>query len=269
MALRTSPLVLYPLDERALPAVLVPFGEEDGVIVIRGDQKTDTIVVTDTGTGDAGAVKVDIDGELFESTAAVTRIEVWSRGGADDVTYKLNGDLTTERTVEVHLGNHHDEFTAVLDGSVGEGGSLTLNVNGGNGHDHLTLDADGFNVDAGGSLTVGFKGGNGKDVLDLTFVGLLDGTASFVANGGNGKDEVTGNFDLASTPPAEEGGEETPSSGTLSIEFLGGNGVDTMSLTVENTDGLADLDAVLKGGNGKDVLSATGDVTIEDTQKTK
>jgi hypothetical protein len=253
---------LEPLDDRALPSVT--FTETDGTLTILGDQRANTIVVTDTGTEDAGAIQVTADGQTYTSVGAVTRIVITGRGGADNVTYTLTGDLSGDRAVEANLGNQHDSFTANLQGGLAGGAALSVRALGGNGHDTLTLNAAGVDVAAGATLSVDFNGGNGNDVLLTTFSGLLAGTATFTSNGGNGKDSVGGRISLGTSEP-DENGETTPSNGSLTVNFLGGNGVDAMALSVEGADGLGTpLVATVNGGNGKDVFDTTTNVAVAD-----
>jgi hypothetical protein len=261
MAYRTSRWIprLECLDERALPSVT--FTETDGTLEIRGDQQANSIVVTDDGTG---TIIVVADGETYTSETAITTIRVCSRSGADDVVYNLTGDLSSERTVEVFLGNQHDSFEANLNGDLLDGANLSLLAKGGNGHDSLTFNGVDSNVGAGASLSVDFWGGNGKDALLVDFAGVLMGTAAFHANGGNGKDSVGGNVTVQSWELPETG-ETAASTGELTVEFRGGNGVDDMSLAVDGTtDDLTSFAASIDGGRGKDTFEYTDNVTAID-----
>jgi hypothetical protein len=246
----------------------VTFTETDGTLVISGDQFANSIVVTDDGSANAGNVVVEADGETYTSLGAVTTIRVVSRSGADDVQYSLTGDLTSERTVRVYLGNQHDSFTANLIGDLLEGADLTICANGGNGHDSLAFTGVDANVGLGASLLVKLLGGNGVDSLAVDYAGLLNGTASFVANGGNGKDSVAGHIVLHSWELPETG-ESQASSGELTAIFRGGNGVDAMALSVEGAESLSVFDARVNGGRGKDTFETSDNVTVVDAPKGK
>lgn len=252
---------LERLDERALPSVSVV--EADGVLNIRGDQFANDIVITDNGTTTAGAITVQIDGQTFSSEGAITTIKVRSGSGGDSVEYDLTADLAGARTLVANLGNGDDTFLASLRTNINDTSSLTIRACGGNGKDNLSLDAVGANVGAGGSLAVTFNGGNGIDVLNLDFSGVLMGTASFTAKGGNGKDEVTGNLTIEPTTLTETG-EPAPSTGSLTVDFWGGNGKDAMTLDVTGADSLTTLDVAVHGGNGKDTFDVSNADWIAD-----
>jgi hypothetical protein len=252
------------LGERALPSVT--FTEaDDGSLEIRSDQRADSIVVTDDGTG---TILVEVAGQdPYTSEAPITTIRIFGASGADDVEYNLTGDLSSERTVEVFLGNQHDSFAANVDGALLEGADLSILANGGNGHDSLTLNGASANVDAGANLSVEFNGNNGKDALLLNYAAAFMGTASFLANGGNGKDSVGG--EVTVLPSETETGESTPSTGALTVEFNGGNGKDDMSLSVDvadgtTTDDLSVFEATVDGGRGKDTFDTTVNVDVVD-----
>ena len=83
-----------------------------------------------------------------------------------------------------------------------------MTARGANGKDTLSFAAPAADVGAGASLSVEMHGGNGKDILDATLGGILLGDFVFLANGGNGKDEVSGDmtFDAGSTGTADARG---------------------------------------------------------------
>lgn len=252
-----SILRLEALDNRTLPSITVV--ETDGVMTVRGDQRANEVVITDTGTGDAGAVTVVVDGETFTSTAAVTTLRVYTNSGADNVEYNLSGDLAVNREVKIYLGNQHDTFTGNVTGNVLENVEFDLLVNGGNGHDTLGLVWTGA-VAAGAVVDVEVLGGNGKDTLDVDLTGALNGTVDLRVSGGNGKDAVTANVNA-----------EAGSGGTVNAMILGGNGKDTMTVSETHvtpaegsTDPVVTFDITIHGGNGKDFFDLTGDVTAID-----
>jgi hypothetical protein len=253
---------LERLDDRALPSVSVV--ETSGTLLIRGDRHANTVLIADNGTADDGNVVVQIDGQSYTSQGAITTIRVFGGSVADSVEYDLNGDLASARTVEAHLGNGNDSFVARVQANLNDQANLTIRAWGGNGDDQLSLDAIGANVQAGGLLSVNFDGGNGKDNLQMNFSGVIMGTTSFAANGGNGKDVVAGQLNVEPIVINPETHQTSPSTGSLTAIFRGGNGVDAMTLNVTGTDSLTTLDAKLNGGNGKDTFDATSNVTIVD-----
>ena len=261
-SLRYTPR-LECLNERALPSVTIT--ENDGTLLIVGDQQENNIEITDNGTGDVGAVKVAVEGvESYVSTELVTNIRVLTRAGADSVDYSLTGDLVSDRTVYVFTGNQHDSFDANLNGWDIDGADLSITANGGNGHDSLSFHGNGTDVGAGASLSVKLLGGNGMDTLLVDFTGVLIGDATLKAYGGNGKDSITGNVAL----PAPEASVTEASTGTLTARFCGGNGVDDMTVSVLGVDDLSGFDVLVHGGHGKDNFVTTG-VTAADAPKAK
>lgn len=256
-------LTLSCLDERALPSVTVDPVDAQGTLVIRGDQFANDITITDDGTGSivvaSGTDTVTRDG--------VSTIRVYGRSGADNVVYVLSQNLSSPRTVDVFLGNQHDSFEARLQGDLLDGANLAIHGYGGNGHDNLWLNAVGVDVAVNADLAVDFFGGNGADTLTTDFTGLLIGDAAFKSRGGNGRDSVTGNIVLdASTDPDNPADLST---GTLSVEYFGGNGVDQMTLNVAGAGSLGDLLASVNGCRGKDTFVTSDNVTIVDPPKSK
>jgi hypothetical protein len=257
-------LRLEPLDCRALPSVTVV--EADGILTVQGDQRANTIEITDAGTGDADAVTVVADGETFTSTAAVTKIVVRSGGQADTVSYNLGADLTAgvTRTVQVYLGNQHDSFSATLAGLAADS-TLTVDVYGGNGHDDLSVTQSG---ELAGRLDVRLLGQNGKDSVFAGVDGTVSGELDLVLNGGNGVDflwaEVTAS--AAPTEPTDPT-EPTEPAGDVFVEVLGGNGKDDLTLLVDGADSLGMSVFEINGGRGKDNFNFTDDVvTVLDAE---
>ena len=246
-------LRLRPLDDRIVPSVTV--SQVGGVLTVRGDQGANSIVVSDNGTADPGAVTVTADGQTFTSQDAVTRIRVIGWNGPDSVEYDLTGDLTTDRKLVVCLGNQDDTFTANLGGNVVAGGNLSLWVYGQNGEDTLTVGGTGGGVAADRRLDVRLLGGNGKDVVDVDLTGLWAGNLNVLLSGGNGTDTVSANLTAADG-----------STGTVKARVFGGNGVDTVTLlTARATAGDAvSFDAAVCGGNGKDVFQSSDGVRVLD-----
>jgi hypothetical protein len=231
-----------------------------GSVVIRGDHHANTIDITDDG---AGNVSVTADGTTTALTG-VSFIKVYGGNGADNVTYTLQGDLSSVRGVFVNLGNQSDTFLASLQGNLLDGGSLSLVVQGGNGNDDISVDATTVDIAPTANLTAVLQGGNGSDSLAIDYSGLLQGSATLAASGGNGKDTVTGNVNLFTATTAELH-ETTASDGRLTLDFEGGNAPDKMTL---NLSGEGDLSAPpviqFNGGRGKDSFTHTDNVTPAD-----
>ena len=254
------------LDGRVLPSVTIT--ETDGVLVVRGDQYSNIIEITDDGTADAGAVVVDADGEIYESVGLITKVRVIGWNGADSVNYSLTGDLVTDRTLAVFLGNQDDTFEANLNGWDIDAANLLVLVYGGNGQDSLAFHGLGTDVGADSSLTVRLLGGNGMDSLRVDYSGVLIGDATFRTFGGNGKDTVTANLTLPEPGTSETGETTETSTGTLTARFCGGNGVDDLTVTVAGIaeNDLSSFDVLVHGGHGKDNFTTSG-VTAVDAPK--
>jgi hypothetical protein len=270
---------LEALNARDVPSVTVVegTGTSAGVVRVYGDQWANDITVSDTGAAE-GAVTITVsdDSEVtvdqtYTFEGEVTKVVVCSRSGADTVSYELTDELAAgvERQVVVWLGNQHDSFDAQLAG-LADGSSLKLYVYGGNGLDALSVTAAG---DIAGSLDVRLLGQNGKDSLFADFAGAVSGDFNLLLNGGNGVDfvwaEVT--VDAAVTEPTDpnEPTEPPPATGNVTVQVLGGNGKDDLTLLVDGAgaDGLAADSFKINGGFGWDNFNYTaGLVTVVDRE---
>ncbi|HKB01235.1 MAG TPA: hypothetical protein VKD90_03400 [Gemmataceae bacterium] len=253
---RPRSLRLEALGERALPSVTWA-DDGAGEVTITGDQRGNTITITDNGSG-GFTVQADDWSQDFDNS--VTSLVIKTAGGVDDVTYNLGEGVTdaVTRTVEVRLGNRNDSFTADLSDLPADS-DLSLTVYGGNGHDTLGVTGGG----AAGNLTLALFGGNGKDLLSAEFAGALGGNSDLTLDGGNGKDDVSAS--LSVDAPAD-GSTETP---TVAVHVLGGNGKDDLTLTVdgEGASSLTDPVFEINGGRGRDTFDWTADVvTVLDAE---
>jgi hypothetical protein len=102
---------------------------------------------------------------------------------------------------------------------------------------------------------VRFWGGNGQDNLSTIYSGFLAGSATFVSDGGNGKDNVSGEITLNTFEFVELPGELFPSTGSLRAWMRGNNGVDNIGLNVAGDEGLTKSSLVVNGGHAKDTFS--------------
>jgi hypothetical protein len=242
-------LRLELLHDRTLPSVSVV--QSGATLTITGDQWANTVHVQDDGT--PSGLTVTVDGTGYPVSGAVTTVVINTRGGNDTVSYDLTGDYVgTTRTVNVSLGNGDDTFTSDLGHGIDATSSLTLNVDGGNGKDNLSVTGSGGGPVAG-TLSVQLKGGNGMDTISFGYSAEVDGSLTVTADGGNGKDSITGNVEAAAN-----------SSGSVVVHELGGNGSDTLGLSVtgDGLAGLTSLDASVDTGHGKDSVTVTDNVTV-------
>ncbi len=252
---------LESLDDRIVPSCT--WVENGNVLTITGSQGANDVVIEDDGT----TLTITCDGESVDVSANVTDVVLCLRAGNDTVSYTLTGDLAAgaSRSIEAKLGNGNDSFTATLDGNLLDGSSLDVTARGANGKDTLSFVAADVGADA--SLSVEMQGGNGKDAIDATLSGVLLGDFVFLADGGNGKDEVLGDltFDAGST-------------GTADAQVLGKNSPDTLALLVTDNSGddgdasttdastLGTSSFVVDGGRGPDSVDVSDVVEVLDSK---
>jgi hypothetical protein len=254
---------LESLNDRIVPSCT--WVENGDVLTITGSQGANDVVIEDDGT----TLTITCDGESVNVSANVTDVVLNLRAGGDTVSYTLSGDLVagSSRKIEANLGNGNDTFAATLDGNLLDGSSLDVTARGANGKDTLNFAAPASDVGADASLTVEMQGGNGTDAIDATLGGVLLGDFVFLADGGNGKDEVSGDltFDVGST-------------GTADAQVLGKNGKDTLALLVTDNSGddgdptttdastLGTSSFVADGGHGPDSVDVSDDVEVLDSK---
>jgi hypothetical protein len=185
---------LEAFDDRCLPSVTfmeLDNGNGTHTLQIVGDSKANNIAISDDGTGFAGAIIVNADGQVpYFSQNPISEIRVSTLGGVDVVDYTLNADMVFSRSVIVNLGARGDTFSAHLgswniggpadaNGTYarvdlnfqvsGEGGADTFNVDAAN---HVRPGAQG----AGSNLFIDLVGGKGNDVFNTSYSVILDPT---------------------------------------------------------------------------------------------
>lgn len=254
---------LESLADRVVPSCT--WVENGNVLTITGSQGANDIVIEDDGT----TLTITCEGESVDVSANITDIVLNLGAGNDTVSYTLTGDLPAgaTRSIEANLSNGSDTFTGALDGNLLDGSTLDVTARGSNGKDTLSFAAPAADVGAGASLSVEMQGGNGKDVLDATLGGVLLGDFVFLADGGNGKDEISGDltFDAGST-------------GTADAEVLGRNAPDTLTLLATDNSGddgdptttdastLGASSFVVDGGRGPDSVDVSDGVDVFDSK---
>src|SRR5262245_51969095 len=260
---RSSPRIEV-LEDRCLLACNI--GPNAGsVITVKGDEKANTVVITDNGTDGNGNITIQCGSLSRTFDGPVSAIRVNTRGGKDSVTYNLASGLAAgvNREVEVELKQGNDTFVANLSGTVaGPSGMLSaaelqLDVHGNQGKDKLTVN-NFLNIDAGARVRTNLSGDQDKDVLNITYQGVQDGFSFLKADGGTAKDIVTVNMQLNS------GSNNTPGDAGDLAQVLGGNGKDklTFKVTFVNPLDVKPIFALLDGGAGKDSCTATPNVTV-------
>jgi hypothetical protein len=163
---------LEAFDDRVLPTVtfaeVLDPASSTYTLRIVGDEGPNQISISDDGTGFAGAVVVQGDGQLYFSENPISNIEVVTAGGVDTVDYWLVADLSFSRTVTVDLGAKIDTFTAHLnDRTINADTKLAISAFGQGGNDHFNLDAQNVTVGARAELAIDFQGGHGREFFNL------------------------------------------------------------------------------------------------------
>lgn len=261
-------------------------------LIISGTNKADVITIDDNGTGAAGAITIRVGtGNTYTTQSAIAQIELVGKGGNDQVTYNLNGDLTSSRVVLVDLGAGNDRFTTNLNGAINNANGLDLEVYGDAGNDTMAANQPGatllgnavvyFEGDAGNdklsysgsgliasgaSFSPEFSGGAGNDVINSNYGGLINGYYMYnlTADGGAGNDVInvgtlvvagsTGSVGSAATSPA-------------AVQGGAGNDKITYKVAVDPaaTQGL--VYAVALGNAGKDTVGRTANVQVDLTSE--
>jgi hypothetical protein len=254
-------------------------------LVITGTNRADFIAITDNGTAAPGNVTVALgDGRTYTSQAAITEVEVLAKGGDDQVSYTLAGDLTSYRAVLVDLGAGNDQFSANLAGAIANSDGLDLQVNGDSGDDTLTATQAGATEDGtafvyldggsgndtiayngtgvvatGATLVPGLSGGSGNDTIASNYSGQVNGTYTYnlAIDGGAGNDDLTDNIHVAAGSVGSVG-----SAGGTPAAVLGGPGNDQIhfNVAVDPSATQALVNAIAVGGPGKDVVQRTANV---------
>lgn len=267
--------------------------QEDGTsgtatLYITGTNKADVIKIDDNGTGSTGNITVTLgNGNVYTTKSGVAQIEVLGKGGDDQVSYNLNGDLVAPRVVLVDLGAGNDKFTDNLTGAINSTTGFDLEVYGGAGNDTMTTNQTGatllgnatiyFQGDAGNdtlsyngsgqvasgaSLNPEFSGGAGNDTIQSNYAGVINGNYLYnlAADGGAGNDNIVANVALAAGSTGSVGSAlATPAA----VEGGAGNDTIRFAVAVDPTASQPKVYAVAVGGTGKDIVSRTANVATD------
>src|SRR5262249_2811558 len=163
---------LEAFDDRVLPSVTFAevFDPATSTYTLRiaGDDGPNQISISDDGTGFAGAVVVQGDGQLYFSQNPISNIEVVTAGGEDTVDYWLVRGLSFSPTPTADLGTKIDTFSAHLnDRTINADTKLAITVFGQGGNDHFNLDAQNVTVGARAELAIDLEGGHGREFFTL------------------------------------------------------------------------------------------------------
>ena len=257
-------------------------------LYITGTNKADVIKIDDNGTASVGNITVTLgNGNVYTTKSGIAQIEVLGKGGDDQVSYNLEGDLVAPRVVLVDLGAGNDKFTDNLAGAINSASGLDLEVygdagndtmstvqtgatllgkatvyfDGGAGNDNLAYNGSGM-IAAGASLSPEFSGDAGNDTIRSNYAGQINGNYMYnlTADGGSGNDTITDNVAVAAGSTGSVG---SASATPAAIE--GGSGNDTIqyAVAVDPAAPQASVYAVAIGGTGKDTISRTSNVTTD------
>ena len=240
-------------------------------LIITGTNKADVIGISDNGTGATGNITVSFGGgQTYVSQSVISVIEVQGKGGNDQVTYNLNGNLIADRSVVVDLGAGNDQFTANLTGAeaaptgldleaYGDAGNDQLTINqpgmvqsgsvipyldGGAGNDTLTYNGTGTVV-PGASLLPGLSGGTGNDTIKSSYTGIIGGNYIYnlTIDGGAGNDNISDDVHVLAGSPGTVGTDST----TPAV-VLGGAGNDQIHFAVRVDPGARPVRGQRAGG---------------------
>jgi hypothetical protein len=235
------------LEDRSLLSVSASISA--GTLTVTGTSAAETVKLNDDG---AGSVSVKGTGLATQNFNGVDKIVIKMKGGNDKVTYNLNGDLSTARTIEPDLGSGDDTFTANIKGDLNA--KLTIDATGDSGDDVMTINSDNVNVAQGVTFKADMDGKDGKDKITTNYSGDLDGTLDLSNTGGSGKD----NLKMFITALDGSTGKVGKNGDATAVEGNGGD--DDLRLEVRVPAGV-DVFAEARGNGGKDTCHRTANVT--------
>jgi len=269
------------LEDRALAAINISVSGNTVFVTAgtppAGTVQNERVAIIDNGTSGAGNVIISLKSGVFRPNFAVGQVIVNLVNGNDQVSYTLNGPLTSSsRSIAVSLGRGDDRFTANLLGGTSVSGNLGITVFGQQGNDRLTGTAVGTfaGVSAFGWTTLG---GQGDDLLEFQQSANTNENASesITQVGGNGTDRITTNYlgrlnGLFSTTDVGGGGEDrisvtivvaNNSTGQLvGSAVLGGGADDNLTFLIPNSGQAFVFNQVLDGGGGFNTCTRTTNV---------
>lgn len=244
--------VIEQLEGRTLMSVTIkPLTTDSSgnlMLIIRGDSKNDTVVITDDPA--AGEVRVVANGSnrTIEypggpGTPGIEIFDVDLGGGNDNITFIDTGSPTAESYI-------------------GESRSLLLDGNTGN--DNITLTIRG-GLTAGSDIDVQIDGDSGNDNITVNFNYLTDSKLDLDITAGEGNDNILVNLPSVLGVGADAVGPTYNSNVLVDIET--GNGRNRLDLNAGASiyyDSVVDID--VKGGNSTgssyDTLNLDFDNTV-------
>ncbi|HVK07644.1 MAG TPA: hypothetical protein VM597_02590 [Gemmataceae bacterium] len=253
--MRPTTLSVRPLEGREVPACIVALGGPD-TLVVTGDAASDSVLITDNGTG---TLVVQATGNPTQTFPGIANVFVGTGAGSDRVVYNLTRNLLAgqQRVLTVDLGTGNDSWTANLfnpRSGVGSdllaGSSLIMGITGGDGRDQMLINAQrDVDVGVGARLKMIQFGNAGNDVIRGYYRGENDGAVAIRDfDGGSGDDIIRGLIQ-----------EDVGSTGVSAGIEHGGEGNDQMALILNTLN--PPLVGEMDGGPGFDTPIATANVT--------
>jgi hypothetical protein len=245
--------IVERLEERCVPAVTPK--TLGTTLTLTGDNGNNTILVNDNGANSGSNITGSLDGVAFTSPSFVDKIVINTKGGKDNVTYKLNGGLLNGfRSLNVSLGADDDKFAGNFAGSLDNVSIFTGNVQGNAGNDKINYNAAGISVGSGSLLNLNADGGQGQDTIGLNFSGSLVDALNFQLNGGANQDKITANVNVLANSGGSIGGN--------SPAAVNGNaGDDQLDFRIHlGANSSTSVFARLDGGTGPDTCFHTANV---------
>jgi hypothetical protein len=263
------------LENRWCPAASVK--AVGHTLLVHGTNGADTIVISDDGMGDVSATITTPAGKVLSgSGTGITKINVDSLAGKDNVSYALSAALDQAETLNLHLGKGSDSVFLDYTAGISSGGDLKININGGKGSDQLTAD---FGPITSAKVALFANLGKGVDSVALNYDTITGSTVKTNVHTGAGSDTFTVNYnhDISDSKvnflaALNKGGDSF--TGTLggnilgtsavTIRVNGGHGNDTVTVNAAatNVDANAKLSFELNGGLGNDNVTLTDEGTI-------
>jgi hypothetical protein len=196
-------------------------------------------------------------GAMFSNSRNV--LNVTGGPGNDLFAGAFLGPMLTGATTQwnVNLGGGSDTFSAYLSTQLSFAAAFRLNFSGA-ASDLMNVGADNMVVAPGATLGIGLVGGNGANSISDFFRGVLLGSVTQIALGGNSNDVIAQQTLLSP-------GSTTANGGITS--FVEGNGGNDNLLEVVRPSALRfGVNAVLDGGSGFNIGKANRPVRVVNCQ---
>lgn len=233
-------------QRRLLAASLV-----DGVLLVTGTSRDDTIVLSTNDSGSKVFVTDNTKTYAFTATS-IDRIKISSRSGDDRIVLATEASRRLATPMRVDAGAGDDRIRTAIDDDV---------IFGGDGHDTIFASAGNDSIH-GGSGNDSIDGGNGDDVIHV------NGGSQDLVNGKDGDDHIYAGPGGSWNPLSGDEGNDTFYGSEANNSFFGSEGNDTLygGGGDDRLDGGTGSD-VLDGGDGIDLLTEMGGTIEQDLDR--